>query len=90
MVTSYFEEEELHNCKSEIQVLAEDSQVRDKCPKEYEASDNGNTLWWEAVFQEMKSVCLAFDILEKPAGNIPPGYQEIKCNFIFNMNMGEN
>ena len=36
--------------------------------------DNGNTLWWVAVCQDMKSVCPAFDPLENPEGDIPPGY----------------
>ena len=36
--------------------------------------DNGNTLWWVAVCQYMKSICPAFDPLEKPEGDIPPGY----------------
>ena len=34
--------------------------------------ENGNTLWWYAVCQEMKNVCAVFDTWEKPEGYIPP------------------
>ena len=36
--------------------------------------ENGNTLWWDAIMKEMKSVCIAFHILsndEKPAVGSP-------------------
>ena len=52
--------------------------------------ENGNMLWWDAVCQYMKSVCPTFDPWEKVEGNIPPGYQEIKCHLIFDINMGDN
>ena len=32
----------------------------------------------------------SFEHLEKPEGNISPGYQEIYCHLIFDINMGEN
>ena len=95
MSTSYFEEEESHNCESEIQVLVEDSQVRDKGPKKMKQEiefnfDNSNTFWWDTVCQDMKNNSPEFDPWEKPEGNIPLGYQEIECCLIFDIKMGEN
>ena len=52
--------------------------------------ENGNMLWWDAVCQYMKSVCPTFDPWEKVEVNVPPGYQEIKCHLIFDINMGDN
>ena len=52
--------------------------------------ENGNTLWWDVVCQDMKNAHPAFEPWEKPVGDIPPGYQEIKCNLIFDIKMGEN
>ena len=52
--------------------------------------ENVNKLWWDAVCKDMKSVCPAFEPWEKPEGDIPPGYQEIKCHLIFDIKMGEN
>ena len=51
--------------------------------------ENGNTLWWDAVCQDMKKVRPAFEPWEKPEGNITTGYQEIKFHLIFNMKMGK-
>ena len=51
--------------------------------------DNVNTLWWDAVFQDMKDLCPVFDPWEKLEDDIPPGYKEIKCHLIFNINMGK-
>ena len=39
--------------------------------------------------QDMKNIRPSFDPWEKPEGDIPPGYQDIKCNFIFDIKMGE-
>ena len=38
----------------------------------------------------MKNFRPSFDTWEKPEGDIPPGYQEIKCHLIFDIKMGEN
>ena len=51
--------------------------------------ENGNTLLWYAVCQEMDNVWPEFEPWEKPEGDIPPGYQEIKCHLIFNIKMGD-
>ena len=51
--------------------------------------ENGNTLWWDAVCQKM-NVRPAFEPWEKPDSNTPPGYQDINCNLIFDINIGEN
>jgi hypothetical protein len=32
----------------------------------------------------------AFEVWEKSAGDIPPGFQQIKCHLIFDIKMGEN
>ena len=37
--------------------------------------ENGNTLWWDAVCQEMNNFLPAFDSWEKPEGDISSGYQ---------------
>ena len=50
--------------------------------------ENVNKLWWDAVCKDMKSICPAFEPWEKPEGDIPPGYQEIKCHLIFDIKMG--
>ena len=37
----------------------------------------------------MKNVPPTLDPWEKPEGDIPPGYQDIKCHFIYGIKMGE-
>ena len=39
--------------------------------------------------QDIKYVRPTFDPWEKPEGDIPPGYQDIKCHLIFKIKMGE-
>ncbi|KAI2493253.1 Reverse transcriptase (RNA-dependent DNA polymerase) [Fragilaria crotonensis] len=53
-------------------------------------AENGNTSWWDAILKEMKNVRPAFEVWEKSANEIPPGYQQIKCHLIFDVKMGEN
>ena len=48
--------------------------------------ENGNTLWWDAIMKEMKSVHIAFCILsedEKPT----IGSQFMRCHMIFDIKM---
>ena len=52
--------------------------------------ENGDTLWWEAICNEMRNVRPAFEVWEKDVEHIPPGYQQIKCHMIFDVKMGEN
>ena len=52
--------------------------------------ENGDTLWWEAICNEMRNVRPAFEVWEKDVKHIPPGYQQIKCHMIFDVKMGEN
>ena len=52
--------------------------------------ENGNTLWWDAICKEMKNVRPGFEAWEKPASELPPGYQQIKCHIVFDIKMGEN
>jgi hypothetical protein len=52
-------------------------------------AENGNTLWWDAILKEMKNVRPAFEVREKSIDEIPPGYQQIKCHLIFDVEMGE-
>jgi Reverse transcriptase (RNA-dependent DNA polymerase) len=49
---------------------------------------NGNTLWWDAICQEMKNAMIAFIPWtgEKP----PVGHKQIQCHFIFYLKLGEN
>ena len=51
---------------------------------------NGNSLWWDAICTEMKNVRPAFEMWEQDEKELPPGYQRIKCHFIFDIKMGEN
>ena len=51
---------------------------------------NGNTFWRDAIVKEMKNVRPAFEVWEKSADDIPPGYQQIKCHLVFDVKMGEN
>jgi hypothetical protein len=47
---------------------------------------NGNTLWADAIAQELKEVRIAFNIL--PDGRSAPiGYQKIQCHMIFDVKM---
>ena len=52
--------------------------------------ENGDTLWWEAICNEMMNVRPAFEVWEKDIKHIPPGYQQIKCHMIFDVKMGKN
>ena len=52
--------------------------------------ENGDTLWWEAICNEMRNVRPAFDVWEKDVEHIPPGYHQTKCHMIFDVKMGEN
>ena len=52
--------------------------------------ENGNTLWWDAICQEMKNVCIAFEEYQGNISDLPPGYQKINCHMIFDVKMGEN
>jgi hypothetical protein len=52
--------------------------------------ENGNTLWWDAIIKEMKNVMPAFERWEGKESELPPGFQKIKCHFIFDIKMGEN
>ena len=52
--------------------------------------ENGNTLWWDSICTEMKNVRPAFEVWEKDASELPPGYQKITYHMIFDVKMGEN
>jgi hypothetical protein len=51
---------------------------------------NGNTLWWDAIAQEMKNVRPAFEKWEAGEKDLPVGFQRIGCHLIFDVKMGEN
>ena len=51
--------------------------------------ENVNTLWQDTMCQDMNNVQPAFDPQEKPEGDIPSGYQYIKCHLIFDIKMGD-
>ena len=48
--------------------------------------ENNNTLWQDAVRQEMKKVRVAFQTL-KEGEAVPPTFQEIRCHLIFDVKM---
>ena len=50
---------------------------------------NNDTLWQDAVKQEMKTVRPAFEIHEGSVETLI-GYQEIKCQFVFDIKLGES
>ena len=47
-------------------------------------TENGNTLWQDAVQQEMNKVRIAFKILDD-GEKVPPTFQEIRCHLIFDV-----
>ena len=51
---------------------------------------NGNTLWWEAIVQEMTDVRISFTIYEGNVEDLPPGYQGVSFDIIFIFKMGES
>ena len=51
--------------------------------------ENVTTLWCDSVCQYMKNARPAFYPWQKPEGDIPTGYQDIKYRLIFNIKMGE-
>ena len=52
--------------------------------------ENGDTKWWDAIFQEMVNVRPDFQVHEGTNADLPIGYQQIKCHTIFDVKMGEN
>ena len=52
-------------------------------------TQNGNTLWWDAIMLEMKNVRPAFEEYEGDVKDLK-GCQEIKCHMIFDVKLGEN
>jgi len=49
-------------------------------------NENGNTLWQDAVRQEMSKVRIAFKILDDDE-TIPPTYQQILCHMVYDVKM---
>ena len=52
--------------------------------------ENGDTKWWDSICKEMKNVRPAYEKWEAKEGALPPGFQKIKCHFIFDIKMAEN
>ena len=52
--------------------------------------ENGDTLWWDAILQEMKNVQPAFEAYVGNKEDLPPGYQQIKYHMIFDIKLGKN
>jgi hypothetical protein len=50
-------------------------------------TENGNTLWWDSICDEMANVRVAFEVCD---GGIPAGYTHIDCHMIFDVKLGEN
>ena len=53
-------------------------------------AENGNTLWWDAICDEMKNVMVAFEEFDGDEQDLPSGFQFIRCHMIFDVKMGEN
>ena len=51
---------------------------------------NGNSLWWDAICQEMKNVRIAFEEFDGDVKDLLPGYQYVDCHIIFDIKMEEN
>ena len=51
--------------------------------------ENGDTLWWDEIFKEMKNFRISFQEFEGDKEDIPPGYQFLNCHMIFDIEMGE-
>ena len=51
--------------------------------------DKVNTLQWESIFKEMKEVHIDIQEYDDEVVKIK-GFQEINCNMIFDVNMGDN
>ena len=52
--------------------------------------ENHNNLWRNAIAQEMKNVHVAFEEYGKSQGPVPPGYKQLDCHMIFDVNMNKN
>jgi len=52
--------------------------------------ENGNTLWWDAICDEMKNVRIAFELFDGSESDIPAKYTKIDCHMIFDVKLGEN
>ena len=80
------------NLKSKYWVQAHNFSV--KIPKSVQESnefdeENGNKLWWDGICKKMKNIRPAFEVWEKDISELPPGYQNITCNMIFDVKMGK-
>ena len=51
---------------------------------------NGNTLWWDAIVDEMRTILAAPAVEKIEDGKIPVGYKHIDCHLIFDIKLGEN
>ena len=52
-------------------------------------TQNGNTLWWDAICDEMKNVRVAFELFEGTVSDLPPGHQLIDCHMTFDIKIGK-
>ena len=51
--------------------------------------ENGNTLWWDVICKEIKNIRPDDEVWEKEISELPPGYQNIACQMIFDVKMGK-
>ena len=75
--------------------MAKDAQVRTAHPiygqgSHCDRQKNGDTLWWDAILQEMKNLRPSFEAYEGNKEDLPPGYQQIKCHMLFDIKLGDN
>ena len=52
--------------------------------------ENGNTLWWEAIYSEIRNVRITFEEFDRPLAEILPGYTKLNCHLIFEVKLSEN
>ena len=56
----------------------------------YIDKENGETKWWDEIFQYIGNVIPAFQVHEENKADLTIGYQKIKFHMIFDVKMGKN
>jgi hypothetical protein len=77
-----------------VQILVTDTQIRHPCAKEHQGAieidrENGNTLWMDAIRQEMANVRVAFEECHGDPQSLV-GYIQITGHLVFDVKLGEN
>lgn len=86
----------MDDMQGQEQILENDPQVRKTVEEAYRIDrETGTDFWHKAIEKEMSRVRIAFEKSlitpdEMRRGQIRPGYQEIKCHWVFDMKMDGN